>query len=338
MAAPGQMAFTKMQYGLEGTPGVAVAADTMILGEHGEIPADRENHPVEDNIGVRSRRNRTRSDSILFTDTLRIPNSYFEILPFLFSHGIKGGVTPVEQTNPQNDFLWTHTPSETGSNSIDASTIELGDDIDEFEIEYATIERIRIEGAITQDQGPNPVSIEVDWFGRQKTKTTFTSLSYPSNVNPLNAKLTQFFVDTTWAGVGGTQLTGLLRKYSIEILTGLHPAFYGQDNKLFDRAEEGDLYVNVAVTLAGNTDADDIQDDHAAGVFNVLRFKIDGPQIGSGDDNNLTLDVGGYWRSFSGIAENDRGSNLSVATFEGYYDPTGAKQLALVCTANVAAI
>ena len=335
----GERAFSKMQWGLEGTNGTAVPADTMFLmGIHPPVNPDRVPEFIEDDVGVRARSVRTRTDQFLVKDSLAFPNAYYQLLPILYSMSLKGNVTPAEQTTGENDYLWTHTPSMLASNDIDSGTLELGDDTEQYEREYMMIERMRINGVIAQGAESSPQSIEIDYFARQDIVSAFTTgISIPVT-EPINAKLTRFYLDTAWAGVGGTEKTGLLRSYDIEILTGVHPKMMGGANKYFDTHGEGIIEVLATLIIEGNTDADTIYDAFRAGTFQALRFDTSGAQIGAGDTHNQKIDIGGYWERVVPLAENVEGNNLHEALLHGVYDITGAKLIQAVATTNVASI
>jgi hypothetical protein len=331
-----------MQRGLEASSaqGTAVAATKKwLMGEHPPITPDRVPTFIQDDAGLRANTVRApRIDQYLFEDTVSFPDSYFEMLPDVFSIGIKGGVTPVEGTSSQGDWTWTFTPSMTATNSPDSLTLEMGDDTQAYEVEYMMAAAIRINGVIDQERGPSAVAIEVDYFARQLTPTTFTAaLSLPTNT-PINAKLTQFFQDATFANLGTTEKTGTLRSYNIEILTGLHPKFHGSSDKFFDTHGEGKFEVTADLVLEGNATADAIFDQFQAGTQTFLQFFIDGPQIASGNNNNLTLGIGGYWEAVTPLSENANGNNLHRALLRGTYDPTGANIFALTCTTTSSSI
>lgn len=336
----GERALTKFQAGLETDRGTAVPADTILLiGEHPPINVDRIPTFINDDAGVRAPSVRApRVDQFLVNDSLTNENAYFQYLPLMFSLGVKGNITPVEQTSSQNDMLWTFTPSMTALNAPDTATFEMGDNTQAYEVEYVMISRIRLAGTISQDQSASNFIVEVDYFGRQVTPTTFTgSLNIPSTEN-INSKLMRFFQDTTFAGLGGTEKTGLLRSWDIEIINGNHPKFHGGADKFFDVHGEGDFEIMARVTLEGNSDADAIYDQWQATEQTFLEFNVSGAQIGTGDNHNLTLGVGGFWEDVRPLAEDAQGNNLHTALLHSTYDPTGAQVFALAVTTSVAAI
>jgi hypothetical protein len=336
----GERALSKVQLGVEATHGTAVAADTLMAGAAIEpVNPDRTPAFPEDSLGVRMRSSRLRIDQYLYNAPLRIPEAYFQALPVLMSMGVKGGVTPTEQNASQADWLWAFTPSMTGSNAQDSSTIEVGDDTQAYEIEYCLFERVKLSGAIAQAGEMSAVGFEGDYFGRQVTPTTFTgALSVPT-MTDINAKLSRIYVDSTWAGRGTTEVTSLLRAWDLEILTGVHPKFLGSANQYFDTHGESFFEVMLTLTFEGGTGADTEFDVFQAGTKQAVSIQLDsGVQIGSGDNHNFRLDVWGGYEHVTPLDSEDRGNNIHAGLFHALYDPTGAQGFDFQVTTNVAAI
>src|SRR5258706_6515533 len=291
----GNRYFSKVQVGKESSHGTAVAATKILLGKVPQVKSDRKPIIPDENIGIRASGVRSLIHQYLYSNTLSTEHGYFQQLPWIFGAGLKGGVTPSEVTVGQGDMLWNQTPSLVSgvSNAQDSFTVELGDDTQEFESEYAMIERIRISGQVAQGMDASPVNVEVDIFGRQLTPTTFTpALSLPV-AEPLNAKLARLYLDTAWSGIGGTELANILRSFDIEILTGVHPKFSGSGNKYFNAHGEGIIKATAQFTLEGLSAANAIFNAQQAGTFQAVRLQINGGVIGSGTAHSLKIDIGG---------------------------------------------
>lgn len=330
----GNRFFSKVQYGKETVNGTAVAATKILLGKAPAVNSDRKPVFPNENVGIRTDAVRSVIHQYLYSNTLSIEHGYYQVLPWLFGCSLKGGITPTEQTTGQGDYLWTFTPSLIAANSPDSSTIELGDDVQVWKTEYCMFERIRIGGQVAQGMDASPVKVEADFFGRQLTSATFTgSLSLPA-VEPINAKLSRFYLDTAWAGIGATEKTNILRGFDVEILSGVHPKFSGSGNKYFNIHGEGLIAVTANFTLEGNSDANAIFTAHQAQTFQAVRLKTIGALIGTTIPYSLTIDIGGVWESVSPLGGEDRNVNLHTATLRGYYDPTGAKILQLAVSTN----
>lgn len=336
----GERTLSKVQFGKETTHGTVVAADTLLAGaEITPVNPDRVPSFPEDSLGVRARSSRVRLDQYLYENTLSIPQAYYQVLPAILSLGIKGGITPTEQTASQNDQLWAHTPSMTASNAQDSITLEVGDDDQAYEIEYVLAEAIRLKGEIAQAGEEAPVAVEIDYFGRQVTPTTFTgSISVPT-MNDIVAKLSRIYIDTTWAGKGTTEKTSLLRGWELEILTGVHPKFLGSADRFFTTHGEGPFEVMLTLTYEGNATADAEFDKYQLGTKQAVRVEIDsGVQIGTGVNHKLTMDVWGAYENVIPLNEEDRGNNIHAALFHGLYDPTGSQMFDVQEITNVASI
>ncbi len=337
----GERSRTKIQVGLETTRGTAVAGDKMWLaGEAPPIPPDRIPTAIEDNAGVNAKsvRDAPRIDKFQVTDSITFPDAYFQLLPDLLSMAIKGSITPVEQNPAEADWLWTFTPSMTAANSPDTFTIERGDDSAVFECEFSMISRIRFFGTISQDATPSPFGVEIDYFARQWTKSGFTgSIAIPAT-ETINAKVVRFFKDSTFANLGTTEKTGLLRAFDIEILTGNHPKDHAGADKFFDTFGEGFFEIKADLTIEGNADAVVISDEFEIGTKAFIQFDVSGAQIGAGDNHNLTIGLGGFWGPVTRLSENADGNNLYQAMLNGTYDRVGAQIFTAIVTTDVAAI
>ena len=336
----GERALSKLQAGLESVNGTAVAADTLLAGF--EIPAvmpDRVTSFPDDNLGVRGRSSRVRADQFLVQNVLRCPQCYFQALPLMFSMGLQGNITPVEQTGPEGDFLWTFLPSMTATNAIDSITLESGDNVDAYDAEFVMFESLKLGGVVAQAGEEAPVVFEGDYFGRQHTKAAFTgSVSVPS-MQDINAKLGRLYIDTTWTGRATTEVTDILRGWDLEILTGVHPKFFGSGQQTFDAHGESFIDVMLTLILEGGTKADTEFDTWKARTKQAVSIKLDsGVQIGAGDNHNLEFSLWGAYASVTPLDAEDRGNNLYAAVFHGLYDPTGSQEVEFLVTTDVAAI
>lgn len=328
--------FSKMQFGKEGTRGDPVAADTLVLGaEIGPVPVDRVPVFPDDALGVRVRSSRALIYNYLVQETLKIEHGYFDILPMLLSCGIKGNITAVEANGGESDYVWTFAPSMTATNAPDSVTLEVGDNVDAFEIEYLMFEKIKLSGVVAQGTESSPVTIEADYFGRQVTKTSFTGAITAPSVEPMNAKLSQLSIDATWANRGTTPVTSILRAWDLEIIGGLHPKFHGSALRTFDVFGEGYLDFMLTLTLEGSAAADDERDKWLARTAQAISIQVNGSQIGSGDTFNFTANLWGAYENVIPQSEEDRANNLTKAVFHGLYDITGATILELLTTVDV---
>lgn len=333
------MALEQYQYGVENPAahGTAVAADSRFVGEFsmGFVPDSQPIIPKDD-LGLKVKGFRAvETTGKVVMGTLNIPRMYFQALPWVFSHLIKGGVTPAEQTTDQDDYLWSFVPSLTASNTLDSSTVERGDSVQAFEIEYLMLDRAKFTITLPQDGGDAAVTFEAGFFGRQNTKTTFTASVAIPTVHELNSLLAKFYVDSSWATIGNTEKTGILRQIEIEILNGVYPPWNG-GSLLFGTPEEGLFSILWTLTLVNGAEAIALFD--AKGDIKFVKMLLEGPAIGTGDNHSLDIQACVAVMEVIPGASKDKETSLTTVMLEGVYDPTGAAEFKVYCTTNVASI
>lgn len=327
------------QYGKESTRGTAVAATKKLLIDNHKVPVDRKPEFVADALGVKARAARARVDTLLVEDTLVVPQAYFQCLPLFFNCGLKGAVTGTEQTVSQGDYLWTYAPSMTAANSPETITLELGDDVQGYEIEYVMFKGVKISADVPQTAGSGPVKISADYFGRQVTATTLTGSIAAPSLTSINAKLARLYTDSTWANRGTTENASILRGFEIDLGFGTHPKFFGSANRYFDSYGEGNIDALITLTLEGAAAVNTtLFADWQAGTAKAYSLKLNGPQIGTGTTNNLTVNVWGIIESIEPLGQSVNGNNLTKVLVHGTYDTTGATIAEVKVTANTSTI
>ena len=191
---------------------------------------------------------------------------------------------------------------------------------------------------IAQGADASPVEIEGDYFGRQVTPTTFSSVSVPA-VTPMNAKLSKIYIDTAFASAGTTEKTNMIRSWELELLAGAHPKFFGSGNQYFDTHDQGFIDAMLTMTWEGGSSADAEFDKFQAGTEQVIRIKLDsGVQIGSGENHTFTVDIWGAYEHVTPLSEEDRGNNIHAALFHGLYDGTAGDLFDLSLITDTTAI
>ena len=332
--------FTVAQYGKETTKGTAAAATRVRVGVAPRIVTDTKPERIMEQFNIRMVSRRVAIYQRLYQSVLSTPNAGFQqmILPLIT--GLKGNISGSEVTPSQGDYLWTFTPGLTpaaGSNAQDAFTLQVGDGEQAWRIPYCMTDRISLKGTISQDGGSAPVSLEQGLFGRFIEENAFTAGQALEGSTPMNAKLARLYVDTTWAGVGTTEVTDGMVDFGVELLTGLHPVFRGSAANYFNSHREGPIDFTAAFTV-DHALRDELLSSQQAGDLQVVRLAITGPVIGSGTPHKLTIDMGGHWEDVTPVDAADRGDNLSTLALFGTYDDTGAKGLQLTLTTTQSTI
>jgi len=283
--------------------------------------ASKASSPNRPNVTHHDQRGIPSSGSLVFDAEHPL---YYQALPVIHQCSLDGTITPVEQNGGQSDYRWVIGPSFTAANDPDTITLTQGDDTQTFETEYVMFNNLKMAWTIAPDGSASPVTGEFGYFGRQMTPNTKTAgQALHSGLEIMNGKLTRLFLDTTWAGVGGTEITSTLRGAEIEIRTGNEPKFFGSANKYFDSHGEGVIGATVTLTLEGNSSADAIYDLYQAGTEQALRIQVNGSQIGSGTTYKYQMDLFGYFQEVVPLGENVGSNNLHQALFIGKEDSSG---------------
>ena len=334
----GKNYFTIAQYGKElaASKGTAVAATKIRVGTAPRVITDSKPEFITEQFNIRMESRRAHVYERLYMNTLVTPNAGFQQFILPFATGLKGNVTASEQTSAQGDWKWTFTPGLTqaaGDNAPDSFTLQVGDDQQGWRIPYCMTDRISIKGKVSQDGGAAPVSLESGFFGRYIEENALTAGQALEGSAPANAKLAQLYVDSSWAGVGGTEVADGLDEFTLEILTGVHPVFRGSGANYFNRHAEG-IIGYTATFVVEHALRDELMSSQQAGSLQVARLKLTGSQIGSGVNHSLIVDMGGAWEDVSAIDNSDRGDNLATIALRAMYDDTGAKGLQVELITN----
>jgi len=340
----GQRVLTKVQYGLEGTHGDNVAADTMLAMKATLPEADRQIHVPNATIGTRTPllldsavTRKVLAEGITLEDA---DGAYFEMFPLLFSSCLNGNVTPVEQTGSQSDYLWTFTAPQTGTEDVDSFTLEVGDETQAYEIGYCMVRTLRISGDVASGE----VHCSADVFGDKVIQTTITAgQSLPSSVELCVAQLARVYIDDTWAGLGGSEIENALLTWDITLNGGVHPKFFGSAQREFDSHGQGEINGTAVFTFERNAAvaAEELYYRPTSTYVPTIRhvqLTFEGLQIGTGDNQKVELDMAGVWTAWQSLGGDIEGNTYDVATLTFGYDATGAQAFQALVTTTLSAI
>lgn len=329
----GVAALRKCQYGLEGTHGTAVAADTMLLCRSSVPAGERTPHIPQVDMGVRTPG--LLAGAIVqrqFAEfTLEdADGAYFELFPLLFSLGIKN-ITPSGGADP---YTWTAAAPQTGAETVDTATFELGDDDQAYEMEYCAVRSFQVSGDCVT--GECHVSAEV--FGRQAMQTTITGSIAVPTVELITARLSRIYVNDTWAALGGGELASSLINWQIQVNTGVHPKFVGGQTRYFNHHEQGAITGQATFTFERNAAvaAEELKYRPASGYTVSPRFvRVVTAGLGT---HALTFDMAGVWTEWNSLGAENEGNTQDVATLTFGYDTTGAQSLSCAVVTSIGAV
>lgn len=315
----GSQMFWKAQYGKETVRGTAVASTKRFYGS-ANVPKDRELSHPEYLLGVRAKSGMTEIRQILADGvTLSMDNAYYQGLPMMLGSLLKGGLTPTEVTSTKGDYKWIFTPDLTALGSPDTFTLQYGDNDQAYAIEYMMGKKINFDFSLGDNAD---MKVSQEFFGRQVSKTSFTAaITAPTTTEPIVANTAQMWLDGTWATLGTTAKTSLLRSGSIEIGSGNHPKFLANGQKYFTTHGEGDVYGTCKFVFEGGADAVAIFDAYQAGTPKALRFKWTGALVAvGGTAYSLQIDLYGTFDEVIPLSGDKDGNTLYGAVFSTITD------------------
>jgi len=321
----GERALTEVQYAIEATAGVTIAATKKLLKVVEPLKPDRVPSFPEEDFAARAKSLRSWIGQHLVSDTLTFNEAYFEMLPFIFSCGILGLAAPTATGTAGTAgsmYTWPYTPSMVAVNAPKSFSLEKADEIVGEHCGYGMFERINIKGTINQGAEISPVVITCDFFAKEWSSDAAADIA-PPTVFPINAKLVTLDIDTLWASLGGTPMTNTLRAFEYDILTGLHPKQLGTANKYFAIHGEGIIDVTAAFTFEGNALANTEFGHWRTQTDRATRLTLTNPAtlVSHGGNSVLRIDLFGRWREVIPFGEEDRGNNLHTMVMQCTLDP-----------------
>lgn len=319
--------FTRINLGKETVKGTAVprtrrwygvAAGNLAIG-------DQFSFHENENRGQRTRISAHAPTLTREVPTLKLIDTQgvgYDDLVLPFSVGLRGGQTGV---GGGADKTWTFTQQNTGANSPESMTADIGDDVQNYILDYCMARRWMISttfGELTH--------FEADLFAQQTTKG---AASAPAETNQLllPSDLWTIKFAATFAGLGAASIqANFLRSWSFEYITGLIPRWYMDGTTAMGQHVETDIAGNLKLEVEATALAiTEFVDKYRAGTLDYVRLKITGPTLGA-TNYSLQLDMPVYWDEPQPISSVDDGVNLYTVSGRQAYDGTNGLVVTLV--------
>jgi len=329
------------QYGLESVHGTHVAADTKLGVTMGLPSSDREQVIPQMELGVRMANyldaaycKRVLADGISLECNA---GAYFEILPLIFSLGLRGGISP--SAGGSGDYTWEFAVNQTGTVDVDTATFECSDDVQAYEVGHVFAKTINMSGV--SDEGD--VTLRSDLCGDKVTQTTATGAISLPTVNMMVGKKSRVYVDSSWANLGNTELANGLVSWELNIDTGVHEKLWGSAQMELDDHQQGFVGGSLVMTFERNSALASEELNYRptstySGTTRFVRLVNTGPLIGGGAYHTLTVDMAGQWQDWGAMGTSKNGNTLDVATLTFGYDATGAQGLRVEVVTGVSGI
>lgn len=282
----GIKALRKIQIGREGIKGQATAATAALVGALTMVERPTVYRP-DDERATLAQYSRSIKVANLAELTLEGDLTFQQVL-YALHMGVLGGVTPVAAGT--NGKEWVFTPSITASGAYDSFTIEYGDDVQAWEVEYCLARQIEISGGMGE-----PVKIRANLFGRKMSQCTFTSGLIPPAVEPAIATKARLYINDEDEAMGATEKSATLISWVFTINTGLIPVRYADGMLDFSAYSEQYKGVELRMTFAFNSGAEAEHLKADGETLRLVRIRVDGSTIAPDSQHRLDLDVCGIW-------------------------------------------
>lgn len=322
--AYGIKALRRLQFGRESTAGSAVAATTVWRGEGVLEDTRLVNFPVED-IGIIPAT--TRSYQPLYGGQIALSPTpaTFEQFPHLLEMGI-ATVTPTSDSTGSG-WLYSYTPPvttpmyltpSTSSAPIKSYTIEGGDNEEAERMEFSFVQDITLDF-----KAGEAVMMSATVLGRQVSLNAFTS-STAATVPTVSEILTskgKFYVDSTTATIGTTQITNEILSGSLKITTGVKGIPTADGSLFFSFVKGVRPEIVLTLTFEHSTFAIAEKVFWRAGTPRQYRMLFEGPALtGAGvyTYKTLRVDMAGTYEKFSALEDDDGDDTITVTMRAGY--------------------
>jgi hypothetical protein len=329
MTAPisGLRDLRKIQIGKESTPGTDHAATARLVGKLDMSPDFKFYRPDDLETGRLSSYERSTIVGKQAKITFEADANY-EQLAYILGMAIKGGINPTGA----GPYVWTFLPNLTSANSPDTYTVEGGDDHQAYQSTYCFATGMELSGQID-----DVVKVKADIVGQSVDTTTFTAaLTEPSTLTPIEAQTCKLYIDTTWAGLGGTQAANTLVDFTWKLTEGVTPIKKLDGSLSFADRVEKKRHIELEATFGHNSIFDSAWTNFQNQSVLFVRLAFTGPAI-TGGNMGFNLDGCFILDNPDPLSDQD-GQDVVKIKLLSEYDPTSTKEWQVVLTNSLAAM
>lgn len=311
-------AFRKIQWSKETVRGTAVACDNSLLGGSLRLTPEPEWFRPEDEDRGSLAMHYTQ-ELVGQRAALRYEGAAdFEQLIAFLAMTLKGGVTPSTPGGGTNSRDWVFAPSLTALNVQDAFTFQYGDDQQAYQVAFAVARQLELNFALNA-----PVGLTADMFALFPTKVSFTGSPATPTPERIVAAKTKLYLDTTWAGLGGTQKASLLMGGRVRLPSGLEPVKFADGVLDWSSVSENKRAAEVELVFVHDADGEAAYDDFVASTQRFIRIEVLGSLIEGALYKRLQVDLALRYVSMQPIGETQDGKSVVRLTARTFPDSSG---------------
>jgi hypothetical protein len=302
---PGIQDFTYFNIGKETTRGTPVAPTRQLYleGTGNFEPSFNINFHEGENYGRRSRIRRATSQGEDVVIHGRSVNGFpFDSYVFPLSQ-LLGALV---YTGAGADRTVTVVPSMTAANNPLAFSVDVGDDVQNWRLQYAMLTRWK------QSAGLNDLTqLEFDGFAQRAVKTAKASPAANTAV-VIPGDLWTWKFATTFAGLTGASVqANLVVDHELEVLTGIVAEHYQDGNPYFGQHVETSIGGTLKLTVESTAFAiTEFYDKAVAQTLDFVRAKATSPVVLGASFYSLQHDMGIFWDEPKIISRERDGINL----------------------------
>lgn len=303
----GEVALRFLNGGLEGTKGTGVAATRQLMARIANPNFNKPREFVEEDRGTLVAAQRFIGGINDYTFSIEGPATY-EQLGWFFSTSVIGSVSPTNVNSTAYRFSFT--PQTTaGGDTLQAATIEFGDDTQELEMEYCEATGFTLGFDTLQVGQATPLMASFDYVTQSLASNTKTAGLTAPTVETILATGANFYLGTTSTAYGSlAELTGSLRSFQLNYQNNIARKVYVGDRDTYSNLGRGRRVVTFTATVEGNSDGVTRFTEWDLGTEKRMRLRFQGAVItGStpATTKKLTIDGRFVLTSFNPIGEVD---------------------------------
>lgn len=193
--------------------------------------------------------------------------------------------TPTTPGGGTNSRRWTFLPNSRSADNFTTYTIEIGDADAAEQMAYSVVTALSLEFTVDDS------AMDGTMIGRKPTTTTLTASPTSVAQLPISAREVDVFMDSSFAGIGGTKLTDPFVA-RLNIGTKFNPRWVlNTDYQSFKDMVEVPVDLSFVFEIEHGTQSRTLFDDIDDNPTKYMRIKATGPIIEGAIPYSITIDA-----------------------------------------------